>query len=397
MRGAVLIALKDLGSSVRDRSAIAVSLVAPLLLAFILSTVLGGSGEQSFDITFGVVDQDDGPVAAAFIEGPLGGLTENNFAELEEFDSPEEARRAAEGDEIAAAIVVPEGFSTSIQSGGRGTIEITASPESEIGAPIARAVAQGFVAELNAISLGITTTASGGAAPPTDEQIARLRERIQAIETPVRLEESSAGNKEFVDGKTFFAAGMAVFFLFFTTQFGAVSILRERREGTLARLLASPMSKSSIVAGKALFTFVLGVVSMSVLAIATTFLLGAEWGDPLGVGLLIVAGVGAAMGIQSLVTTLAKTDEQAAGYGSIIAVTLGLLGGTFFPLSQAPGFVSNLSYVTPHAWLMRGFGDLSGGSATIADLFPPLIALLIFATLTGGLALFRARAMVVAP
>jgi ABC-2 type transport system permease protein len=103
---------------------------------------------------------------------------------------------------------------------------------------------------------------------------------------------------------------MAVFFLFFTTGFGAISMLRERREGTLARLMVAPVGHGTIVASKALYTFVLGIVSMAVLIIAMRFLLDARWGDPIGVAVLVVTGVFAAMGVQSLVVTLAKTDQN---------------------------------------------------------------------------------------
>src|SRR5207249_3130161 len=122
------------------------------------------------------------------------------------------------------------------------------------------------------------------------------------------------------------------FFLFFTTQFGAISILRERREGTLSRLLASPVPKRAIVASKALYAYVLGVGSMSVLVVATTLLIGANWGKVVPVAALVAAGVFAAMGVQSLGITLADNEEQASGFGALTAVVLGLLGGTLFPL-----------------------------------------------------------------
>jgi ABC-2 type transport system permease protein len=135
---------------------------------------------------------------------------------------------------------------------------------------------------------------------------------------------------------------------------------------------------------------------MAVLIVATSLLMGADWGNPVGVSLLVLAGVFAAMGIQSVVTTLAKSDEQAAGYGSIVGVTLGLLGGTFFPLSQAPPAIQGLSSLTPHAWLMRGFGELSGGAGTVADIVPALGALLLMGLVTGAIALARSRTLVVA-
>jgi ABC-2 type transport system permease protein len=133
---------------------------------------------------------------------------------------------------------------------------------------------------------------------------------------------------------------------------------------------------------------------MSVLVVASSFLLGAEWGDPLGVGALIVAAVVSAMGLTSLVGGIAKTDEQAAGYSSIIAVTLGILGGTFFPISQGPGLLTKLSQLTPHYWLMRGFGDLSGGAVDVADVVLPVVALIAFGAVTGAIAMARARKLV---
>ena len=62
-------------------------------------------------------------------------------------------------------------------------------------------------------------------------------------------------------------------------------------KGTLARLLAAPIPRSAALAGKLLTSLSLGAVSMGVLALATHFLLGAHWGDPLGVAILIAAGV----------------------------------------------------------------------------------------------------------
>jgi ABC-2 type transport system permease protein len=387
---------KDLKRGVRDRSALFISIGAPLILAFILSTVLGGAGnEQNFDVTYGIVDLDGGSLAQRFTDDALGGLVQAGIADVREVDSEERARRLAEDDDLAAAFIIPAGFSDSVQAGQGDEIEVVTSPDSEIGGAIARSVAQQFASELNAVGLSIGTAAASSDAPPTPDEIRRLGQRAAALQSPIRISESDASSRQF-DADTFFAAGMAVFFLFFTTQFGAISLLRERRDGTLARLMVAPIGRGTIVASKALFTFVLGVVSMAVLVTASKFLLGAEWGDPLGVALLILAGVFAATGLQSLVTTLANTDEQAAGYGSIVAVTLGLLGGTFFPIAQGPGLIADLSFVTPHAWLMRGLGELSGGAGAAGDLLLPLGALALFGVVTGSIALVRARGLVIA-
>ena len=391
MRAALKIARKDLKRSIRDRSAIALTLGAPLLLAFILSSVLG-SADESFTVSYAVVDDDGGDIARSFVEGALGGMEEEGFAEISEVDDVEGAERLIDDGDIGAAFVLPSGFTDAVQAGRAAEIRVLTNPDTMISAEIARSVARGFASDLNAVSLSIATVLSegGGEGVSPDE----LGQAARDTEQPARVTEAMAGSREF-DTKTFFAAGMAVFFLFFTAQFGAVSLLTERKEGTLARLLAAPVSTRSIIGAKALYGYVLGAGSMAILIVASSLLMGASWGDPVGVALLVAAGVFAAMGIQSVVTTLAKTDEQAAGYGSVVGVTLGLLGGTFFPLSQAPPFLQNVSNATPHAWLMRGFGDLSGGVGTIADVLPSLGALIAIGAVTGVIALMRSRSLVV--
>lgn len=393
MQSALLIAAKDLLGSLRDRSAILSAVIAPLVLAFVLSSVLGNADDGSLDITFAVVDQDRGPVAEGFVDDILGSLQRRDVVNINKESSAASARRMARDGDIAAAFLIPSGFSDSVQAGDPVTLSVFTDPSSDIGAQIATSIANGYATELNAVRMSVGTALAAEGGRPDPATIRELGRRAARTKAPAAVTEAFVGSREF-DTKTFFVAGMAVFFLFFTAQLGAVSLLRERREGTLARLLAAPLSRASILGGKALYTFVLGVGSLTILVLASKFLLGANWGDPVGVGALILTGVFAAMGLQSLVTTLAKTDEQAAGYGAIVGVTLGLLGGTFFPVSQAPGFISRLSFLTPHAWLMRGFGELSGGVAGVADVVPSMLALLAIGGVTGAIALVRSRSLV---
>lgn len=392
MKNAFIIASKDLMRSVRDRSAIVTAIVAPFALAFILSTVLGGEDGSSLNVTFATVDQDGGPVSTVLIDEILPSL-EQEGAELVDAGSVEGARRMAEDGDIAAAFVLPEGLSEAVQSNEPAEITVIADPEAEIGGQIARGVAEGFAAELNAARLSVGTVIASGAADPSEIQ--GLQQEASDVPMPTRLVESSAGSRQF-DSNTFFAAGIAVFFLFFTVQLGAVSLLQERKEGTLARLLAAPVSRGTIVSAKAIYSFVLGALSMTILIVASTFLMGAQWGDPLGVAVVVLSAVFAAMGLQSLVATLASTDEQAAGYGAIVGVTLGLLGGTFFPIAQGPGLISRLSFVSPHRWIMRSLGELSGGAGALADVLPSVAVLLLFGAITGAVALYRSRSLVAA-
>ena len=78
----------------------------------------------------------------------------------------------------------------------------------------------------------------------------------------------------------------------------------------MARLVAAPISRASILGGKLLTSFLLGLISMFVLVVATSLLFGASWGNPLGVAVLVVAAILSAMGIMALIATLARNAER---------------------------------------------------------------------------------------
>jgi ABC-2 type transport system permease protein len=100
----------------------------------------------------------------------------------------------------------------------------------------------------------------------------------------------------------------------------------------------------------------------------------------------------AAVGVTALVATLARTTAQAAAWVSIVAVVGGLLGGTFFPISQA-GFLGTIRFVSPQGWLMEGFQELAYGG-TIADIVAPLVGVFSIALATSVFAWIRAKRMV---
>lgn len=386
MRAALLIAAKDIKARVRDRSAVMISVVVPFALAFIFNSIFSGVTGNSNPITLGVVDGDRGPVARVLAQQVLGSIDRSGLIAVRHQASEERARSLAADGTLDAVIVIPPGFSRAVQSNQPASLEVIGNADSPISTQIARSIAEGYAADLNGVRLSVAAVVSTASGSPQD--VEGLARRAAASRAPVQVRDVSATTKE-LDEKTFFAAGMAVFFLFFTVTFGVTGLLEERQEGTMARLLAAPITRVSILGGKLLTSFVLGVLSMTVLVIATSVLFGASWGNPVGVGLLIVAGVLAAMGVMALIATLARSAEQAGNWQSIVAVVLGLLGGTFFPVSQAPGVLSKLTFLAPQAWFLRGLGDLRAGD--LSAVWVPVVAMLGFAAVAGGIAVARLR------
>ena len=191
-----------------------------------------------------------------------------------------------------------------------------------------------------------------------------------------------------LDGKTYLAVGMATFFLFFTVQASVMNVLEERQEGTLQRLLAAPVGRGSILLGKTLAAAVTGLAAMAVLVTASTLMLDADWGPIWGTVVLSVGGVVAAMGLGALLATVSRTAEQAGQFGGIVATVLGLLGGVFFPITNAGGWLDIVSRISPHRWLLVGFGA-NAGTGSVMDVLVPAFVVTAFGLVLGGIALAR--------
>jgi ABC-2 type transport system permease protein len=385
MRPALLIAAKDLRQRLRDRSAIMVAFVVPLALAFVFNATLGGISTEGTSFRYGVLDEDRSEVSAVFVDEVLPAVQQGGAIRVRALSSEAEGRDMVARGELAAMFVLPGGFGAAVEGSVAARIRVVGDVAEPTATQVARSIASRFAADLNAVRVAVATVTDPHATDPADlEAIVR---RATAVATPVEVVDVTAATKE-LDATTYYAAGMAVFFLFFTVQFGVASLLDERKDGTLSRLVAAPIGRGAILGGKLLTSFVIGALSMTTLIVATSVLLGADWGAPVGVALLVISGVLAAVGIMSIVATLAKTSEQAGNWQSIIAVVLGMLGGAFFPISQAPGILSKLSLLTPQAWFLRGLSDLAGDTGWTVVL-PAVLAMLAFAAVTSAIASVR--------
>jgi ABC-2 type transport system permease protein len=289
--------------------------------------------------------------------------------------------------EVSAAFVIPSNFQSDVASGRRASIGVIRTPASPIIGDIANAIATGFTEQVNASRISIFTALRAGASPKGIPALARA---AASARMPVRLVDGGVSARK-VSGAQYFGPGMAIFFLFFVVGTGARSLLAEREQGTMPRILAAPGRRSSIIFGKGIAVFVLGMLSMTTVYVVMALFFGVHWGDPLAIGALTLLVVLALMSVTSLVQTLAKTEAQAASYGSIIGMMFALIGGNFFPLFQMPKFVQHLSALTPNGWALRGFTDVAYDGAKLVNLIPNLAAMAAFVAICGTIAAFRAR------
>ena len=380
------VAAKDVAQRSRDRSAFIMGLVGPLALALILGGTLGGADDPAaFEL--GVAVEDDGLVAGGFLE-VLAALEDDRVVEVTAALNRADLERLVDEGEVAAGFHIAAGFSDAVQSAEPSTITVVGDPGSPVATDVAEAIAGSFAAELHYVSLATASVLTiDGSAGETD-RITELTSAALAEPVPLELVSiESEGRGQ--DLSTYYAVSLSVFFLFFTVQFGVLSLIEEQEGGTLDRILMAPIARWAVLVGKMMSSLFIGVLSMVVLVAATTLFGGARWGDPIAVGVLIVVGVMVAIAVAALVAAVARSAEQAVAFASATALVLGLLGGTFFPVSRAEGLLSALSFLSPHRWLLEAFRDVSFG-AGVGDLGSTLAVLVGFTVLVGGIGLVSA-------
>ncbi|HLA06830.1 MAG TPA: ABC transporter permease, partial [Anaerolineales bacterium] len=318
---------------------------------------------------------------------------------------PEAARQLIDDNKASAAVIIPEGFTQSIIPAEVTVfgpnyiqpdpvkIEVYTNPSSPTSAGVVKAIVDEFVSRVEeGRTSGMTSIvqlmSTGLLNPQIAESEARdLFQNVDGTEsTAITLKKNTAGADavEF-DLLAYFAPGMALMFLMYTVSYGGRSILAERSQGTLPRLLTSPTTTQQFLGGKVMGVFFMGIAQVGILILASSLFFQVKWGDPLGVAVLILAAVFGASGWGMVITALARTPAQVGSTGSAIMLIFGILGGSFVNLEQFPPFMQTISKITPNAWGLDGFTTLALGG-TLKNLTEPIAALLIMGTVLVGIA-----------
>lgn len=392
MRAALDIAAKDLRLRIRDRSAFLIAIVAPFILAVLFAVMLGGV-DEGFNVDWAVADLDGGEIAVALLDGPIAGMEGAAVITVTRVTDAAAARAAVEDGTVQTAIVIPAGFSESAGSGRGSSIEVVSDPDAGISAQLATSVLTGFAGTVDAVGVSVATALLEAGEPPDSAATETLAEAARAMPDAITLADDAADDRT-APTATYYAAAMAILFVFLGAQFGVTSLLGEKRNGTLSRLLAAPLRPTDILLGKTMVSMVIAVVSMTVIVLGTAILLGARWGDPAAMALLVIAAALAATGIALLAVGFARTEDQAGSMVAIVTITLAVLGGSFFPIAQGPGIMAQLSLLTPHHWFLGGVAEISSGGDVISA-GDSIAILVIIGLVSGAVGLWRARRVVV--
>ncbi len=309
-----------------------------------------------------------------------------------------------DADAVAAAIIIPAGFTRSIipaagadPTGEVVPIELYTNPTRPTSVGVIKTILDEFMSQVEVGRVGgqvaVTQLIERGLIRPQDCRRA-IGATLGARQADAAEEHSdhahrnaSGGEAVGFDPLAYMAPGMALMFLMFTATNGGRTLLTERAQGTLPRLLISPTTSTQVLGGKTTGIYLTGVAQMLILITASALLFQLRWGAPFAVLVLILAAVAGAVGWGMLITALAKTPGQVSTIGSAVTLIFGILGGSFTNTGNLPEWFQTLGKITPNAWGLEGFTILALGGG-LADILVPVAALLIM-----GATLFTAAVL----
>jgi ABC-2 type transport system permease protein len=186
--------------------------------------------------------------------------------------------------------------------------------------------------------------------------------------------------------------GYLVMFVFFAAAIAAESIVRERRNHTLERLLASSVSREAILGGIFTGTFIRGLIQIVIFWGVGILVFKVDLGlSPGGVMLLSLLMVIMSAAFSLMLATLARTQRSANSLAVITSLVLAPLGGCWWPFFLYPAWLQNIARITPHAWATIGFNKLMVFGADFSSAVPDMLALAGFAAAFGLIAVWRFR------
>ena len=193
----------------------------------------------------------------------------------------------------------------------------------------------------------------------------------------------------FSDTTVFDTVGPAMIALFpFIVMFLVTSIttLRERRTGTLERLLSMPLGKGDLILGYTLAFGLLAVLQSSIAVLFAVTVCGLQIDG--SVGLLVAVAVadavlGTTLGL--LASAFARTEFQVVQFMPVIVFPQILLGGIFLPRDQLPDVLQTISDWLPLSHAIDAQNAIATGSEDDAYVLGEL--LIILAWIVGAVVL----------
>jgi ABC-2 type transport system permease protein len=392
------IALKDLSQIFRDKLSLVFLIGMPIAFTIFMGFAYkSGTEPKEADprLILGWVNQDpEGPITQQLYEM----LSSSSSLRLVELKLEEVDNSVRRGD-VAAVLVVPVGFSSSIWQ-DPAQLTLIADPASTNGQSINQLLRPVVTRLMSSVEVGQLSAELVGKPSDSAEVLAGFKAASQAwsaagsaalvkVEMAVGKEEPDwYGDNPYNQA----SPGIIVMFVIFGLTTSGQILVTERKSHTLQRMMTTSLHSWQIIAGHLLAMFSVVLVQELLLILFGQLALGVDYlRQPIAV-LLVAVALGlwiASMGL--LIGVLVKDDSQVVVFSLMAMFIFSALGGVWFTLEATSGGFSTLSRLMPSAWAMTGFQNILIRGQGLASIWKSVAILLAYALGFFLLAVWRFR------
>jgi ABC-2 type transport system permease protein len=361
MRRAWAVALKELRQIRRDRRSVLILLFLPAFFLFLYGYAL------NFDIRhvrLGVQDRDQSAESRELI---AGFIRSTYFDLAADIHSDGEIEAAMDRGTVRAVLVIPEGFARQLREGGMADAQV---------------VLNGDNANTATTVLGYTNAVLAQAAATLG---GRARVRLVGVAPRVWY------NPE-LRSTLFLVPGLVAYISMITAVVStALSIVREKENGTMEQVRMAPISTPAFILGKTLPYLILSQASAMLVIVASMVLFDLPMqGGWLDLSVVLAIFLVGALGTGLLVSTMADTQQVAFQAAMLLAfLPTFMLSGFIFPIASMPIALQYITTVVPARYFLTALRGVVLKGLDLRDVWAPVLALVIYAAVVLGLSAAR--------
>jgi ABC-2 type transport system permease protein len=418
-RQIIALTIKDLKVIFKDTGGVAALFLMPAMFIIVMSNALAGSFGSGSDqlVNVLVINLDRGKTGAALVYDlkASGGINVETTWDNQPLTRAQAEQLIAD-QKRNIAIVIPEDFSHALQKAAfdngkqSAQIELVVDPATseQVLGPVKGALAglsqqaaykgllpQGIDLMLDTINqnggsvpaaMRSTLEDDGGFTSGDSQQLVVIKETQPAN---MKIEQYPNTVQQNVPG-------WALFGVFFISGILAQSILEEKRTGAFRRLVASPMSRATVLLGKLVPHVIVNLIQITILFLVGYFVLPLtglprlEWGaHPEGLIVISICASITANALGLMLAAIAKSEQQLGGLSTLLVLTLAAIGGVMVPRFVMPQFMQTLGVISPHAWALNAYQDILMRGYGVIEILPECTVLLAMAVAMFGVTVWK--------
>jgi ABC-2 type transport system permease protein len=317
----------------------------------------------------------------------------------------EAAQQAVEDEAISGFIAFPADFTEGIDTGTGTELEVVSNAEDTEDRAALSGISQSIASQVGSVSVIVATLEElkeqEALSPQEKATIDQIIEQVkeQALsgrgvgpQSLIAYSTEKVGDVEEQSPANWVIPGYLVMFVFFGAALGAETIVRERQNNTLERLMSSSVKRESILGGIFTGTAAKGLVQVLLFWVVGLLLFNMDMGNsPAAVVILSILMVIVSAAFAIMLATLVKTQRSAGSIAVLASLVLAPIGGCWWPLFIMPEWLQGLARITPHGWATTGFNKLMLFGADFSAVVPEMLVLLGFAAFFSVIAVWRFR------